>query len=88
MLYLRCSTGSEYVYVFFFPGISYIALGKKVSQEENWENKGMNFCICLKKIHQTNYSFYQDSLEVSLNKKMKWSKFMFICLLKARKSNF
>ena len=47
MLNLRYSNGSEYNSVFFLPRISYIALGKKVPQEKNWENKGTNFCICL-----------------------------------------
>ena len=53
---------SEYVTASFFLGTFYILLKKEVSQEKNWENKGMNFCKYLVKLHRTNYCFYQKEV--------------------------
>ena len=49
----------------------------------------MNFCKCLVKLCRTYYCFYQKSLYViSVNEKIRWLKFLFTSLLKAKKERY
>ena len=78
--------GSECFSASFFLITTDILLGKKVSQEKNWENKGISFGKCLVKLLRTNCLYRKKSLQNLLKQENQMIKmFMFTSLLKAEK---